>query len=86
MALAREKARLGALRVGQVEYCEQSETNQATLYRKWKAEADGLVDAIRSKEMSNPERVGGRWDPALSAMEAHCPRIPRRVEWIEGSG
>ncbi len=29
-ALAREKARLGALRVGRVKYCAQLETNQAT--------------------------------------------------------
>jgi hypothetical protein len=30
-ALAWEKARLGALRVGRVKYCAQSKTNQATL-------------------------------------------------------
>ena len=27
--------------------------------------------------------VDSRWGPALSAMEAHCPRIPRLVEWRE---
>ena len=27
--------------------------------------------------------VDSRWGPALSAREAHGPRIPRRVEWKE---
>ncbi len=42
--LAREKARLGALRVGRVEYCAQWETNWTTSYMETRASLVGAME------------------------------------------